>query len=45
MYLRSLDSIFQQDYKNYHLVYIDDNSDDNSAWYVEKYMEVNHIPK
>lgn len=26
LYLRNLDSIFMQDYKNYRVVYIDDNS-------------------
>lgn len=45
MYLRNLDSIFQQDYQNYHLIYFDDNSDDGTGEFVEKYMEVNKIPK
>jgi glycosyltransferase involved in cell wall biosynthesis len=28
-YMRNLDSIFQQDYKNYHVVYVNDASKDN----------------
>ena len=45
LYLRNLDSIFQQDYQNYHVVFVDDNSDDGQAEYVEKYIVDNKIPK
>ena len=38
IYLRNLDSIFQQEYTNYHVVYVDDASTDGTGKYVEKYM-------
>jgi glycosyltransferase involved in cell wall biosynthesis len=44
LYLRNLDSIFQQEYKNYHLVYFNDASTDGTGEYVKDYMEVNGIP-
>ncbi len=44
LYLRNLDSIFQQEYKNYHVVYINDGSTDGTGKYVKDYMEVNQIP-
>lgn len=44
LYLRNLDSIFQQDYKNYHLVYVNDASTDGTGDYVKSYMEENEIP-
>ena len=31
LYLRNLDSIFQQDYQNYYIVYFDDNSPDKTG--------------
>lgn len=45
LYLRNLDSIFQQEYQNYHIVYGSDASTDGTAVYVQAYMEVNEIPK
>ena len=44
IYLRNLDSIFQQDYKNYHVVYVNDASSDGTKEYAEKYVEENKIP-
>ncbi len=41
LYLRNLDSIFQQQYQNYHIAYISDASNDSSQKYVQAYMEVN----
>lgn len=43
LYLRNLDSIFQQEYKNYHLVYVNDASTDGTGEYVNAYMEENEI--
>jgi len=34
LYLRTLDSVFMQDYANYHMVYIDDASTDNTSKYI-----------
>jgi len=45
LYLRNLDSIFMQDYKNYHVVYIDDASPDKTGEHVKKYIEEKNIPK
>ncbi len=45
LYLRNLDSIFQQEYQNYHIVYFNDGSTDGTGQYVKDYMEVNKIPK
>lgn len=45
LYLRALDSVFQQDYKNYHVVFVDDFSTDKTGDYAESYMQVNKIPK
>lgn len=44
LYLRNLDSIFQQYYKNYHVVYVNDASTDGTGEYVQAYMEENEIP-
>ena len=44
LYLRNLDSIFQQNYKNYHLVYVNDASTDGTGEYVQAYMDENLIP-
>jgi glycosyltransferase involved in cell wall biosynthesis len=41
IYLRNLDSIFQQEYQNYHLVYVNDASTDGTGDYVKAYMEEN----
>ena len=38
LYLRNLDSIFQQNYKNYHVVYVNDASTDGTGEYVQAYM-------
>ena len=35
---RNLDSILQQDYANYHVVYTDDHSPDNTGQIVQKYL-------
>lgn len=45
LYMRNLDSIFMQDYSNYHVVYIDDASPDKTGEYVNKYIEEKRIPK
>lgn len=34
-----------QDYKNYHVVYIDDASPDKTGEHVKKYIEEKNIPK
>ena len=39
LYLRNLDSIFMQDYDNYHVVYIDDASPDQTGEYVKQYIK------
>ena len=44
LYLRNLDSVFQQDYQNYHVVYVNDASKDGTGEYVKDYMEENEIP-
>lgn len=37
-YARNLDSVFNQDYKNYRLIYIDDNSSDGTGMLVRNYI-------
>ena len=44
LYLRNLDSVFQQEYQNYHVVYVNDASTDGTGEYVKHYMEENQIP-
>jgi glycosyltransferase involved in cell wall biosynthesis len=44
LYLRNLNSIFMQDYNNYHVVYIDDASVDNITEYVKCYALTHQIP-
>ena len=39
IYLRNLNSIFQQEYDNYHIVYFDDGSTDNLSYYVKEYIK------
>ena len=39
LYLRNLDSLFMQDYQNYHIVYIDDHSPDQTGEFVKKYLQ------
>ena len=43
-YMRNLDSVFQQEYQNYHVVYVNDASTDNLGQYVQDYMNDNGIP-
>lgn len=38
-YQRNLDSIFMQDYENYKIIYIDDNSPDKTGELVENYIK------
>lgn len=45
LYLRNLDSIFMQDYQNYHVVYVDDASPDHTGEFVEKYIKEKKIPQ
>ena len=45
IYLRNLDSIFMQDYSNYHVVYLDDKSPDKTGDFVNQYIKDNKIPK
>ncbi len=45
IYLRNLNSIFQQEYDNYHIVYLDDASTDNLSYYIREYMKQNRIPE
>lgn len=39
IYTKNLDSIFCQDYTNYHVVYVDDNSPDGTYDAVKEYLE------
>lgn len=39
LYLRNLDSIFMQNYENYHVVYTDDASPKNTSKLVEDYLK------
>ena len=43
-YKQNLDSMLGQKYENYHIIYIDDNSPDNTGQLVEHYLE-NHPKK
>jgi cellulose synthase/poly-beta-1,6-N-acetylglucosamine synthase-like glycosyltransferase len=45
IYLRNLDSIFMQDYKNYRVVYIDDKSPDKTGDFVNEYIKAKKIPE
>jgi glycosyltransferase involved in cell wall biosynthesis len=38
-YKLHLDSVFMQNYRNYRIIYIDDNSTDNTAQLVERYVK------
>lgn len=42
-YEYNLLSIFSQNYKNYHVIYIDDNSTDNTANLVEEFVKKHHL--
>src|SRR5688500_7181101 len=39
LYRENLDSVFQQNYQNYHVIYIDDCSNDHTAVLVESYIK------
>lgn len=39
-----MDSVFQQEYQNYHVVYVNDASTDGTGDFVKAYMEENEIP-
>jgi glycosyltransferase involved in cell wall biosynthesis len=41
-YKKNLDAIFMQNYKNYHIIYIDDASTDNTGALVEQYVRDRH---
>lgn len=41
---RNIDSILQQNYTNYHVVYTDDNSSDETGEIVKKYLADKKIP-
>lgn len=38
-YQKHLDSVFNQNYSNWYMIYIDDNSEDNTAFLVEQYVD------
>ena len=42
-YQKNLDSIFGQKYSNYHIVYIDDHSNDGTGDLVKKYIKKNRL--
>jgi glycosyltransferase involved in cell wall biosynthesis len=42
-YKRNLDSIFQQDYDNFNVYYVDDFSQDRTGELVEKYLKDNKL--
>jgi glycosyltransferase involved in cell wall biosynthesis len=42
-YKRNLDSIFHQDYDNYKVYYVDDNSEDRTAELVKNYIRKNKL--
>lgn len=44
IYVRNLNSIFMQNYSNYHVVYIDDASPDKTGEHVAKYVADREIP-
>jgi cellulose synthase/poly-beta-1,6-N-acetylglucosamine synthase-like glycosyltransferase len=44
-YKRNLNSIFQQDYTNYKVFYVDDNSEDKTAQLVKDYVKRNKLYK
>lgn len=44
LYLRNLNSILMQDYKNYKIIYIDDNSPEESEEYIRTYLKEEQIP-
>ena len=43
-FMFNLKSVLDQDYSNYHIVYVDDNSNDNTGNYAEKYFVKHNIP-
>lgn len=45
IYMRNLDSIFMQDYENYNVVYMDDNSPDKTGDFVNQYIIDKKIPQ
>lgn len=44
-YRRNLDSIFSQEYNNFHVIYIEDASTDNTLSCVQQYIEEKHVQK
>lgn len=38
LYWRNINSILMQDYKNFRIVYIDDNLEDDSETYINKFL-------
>ncbi len=40
---KNLDSIFTQNYQNYHVIYIDDHSNDGTEDYVEQYIRQHNL--
>jgi len=42
-YKRNLDSIFQQDYENFNVYYVDDFSEDRTGELVAKYIKDNKL--
>lgn len=43
IYLRNLDSVFSQTYKNFRVIYVDDASPDGTGALVQSYIEKNHL--
>lgn len=41
---RNLDSILQQNYTNYHVIYTDDHSKDNTGQKVKDYLQQKNVP-
>ncbi len=38
-YKRNINSIYGQNYSNFHVVFVDDHSSDESGKWIEKYIE------
>lgn len=43
LFYRNIDSILQQNYTNYHVVYTDDKSPDSTGYSVKKYLNEKNV--
>ena len=42
-YTKNLDSVFSQNYQNYHVIYVDDTSPDGTGKYVKEYVNTHNL--